>query len=171
VTSVPQRRQLLEPEPLPLPDPLPLPELSLLPPVVRDSDTLLLLLLCDELVPDDMLPEEEGVPSVELALLPDELPPLPDDPPPDVPPPPEVPPPDGAGVSKRDGETLAPNRPEAGDGRQSRLWPRTDQRPRSRQCPLAKPLRNPAYPTTTPPRSLGGVVREPWGRSRLQPTG
>ena len=35
----------------------------------------------------------------------------------------------------------------------------------------ASSLRSHASPTTTPPRSLGGVVREPWGRSRLQPTG
>ncbi len=38
-----------------------------------DADEL--LLLCDELLADDMLPDVDGVPSVELALLPDELPP------------------------------------------------------------------------------------------------
>lgn len=67
VTNVPQRRQLLdpEPEPDPLPDPLP---------------------VLDEPLPDG------DMDSVELLeLLDEELPLL--DPPPDVPPPPEVPPP------------------------------------------------------------------------------
>jgi hypothetical protein len=95
VISVPWSRQLLEPELLPLTDPerllLPAELLALL-------ELEELLLLCDELLAEDMLPELDGVPSVELALLPDELPPLPDVPPPEVPPPevppPEVPPPD-----------------------------------------------------------------------------
>jgi hypothetical protein len=93
VISVPWSRQLLEPLPLPLPETLTVPEdpLLLAEEALLEADEL--LLLCDELLAEDMLPELDGVPSVELALLPDELPPLPDVPPPDVPPP-EVPPPD-----------------------------------------------------------------------------
>jgi len=68
VTSVLQRRQLLEPEPDPdsLPDPLP---------------------LVDEPLPDGVIDSVELL----LELLDDELPQL--DPPPDVPPPPDAPPP------------------------------------------------------------------------------
>jgi hypothetical protein len=93
VISVPWSRQLLDALPLPLPETLTVPE----DPLLVAEEALLeadeLLLLCDELLTEDMLPELDGVPSVELALLPDELPPLPDVPPPEVPPP-EVPPPD-----------------------------------------------------------------------------
>ncbi len=37
--------------------------------------------------------------------------------------------------------------------------------------PTARKPRHHGPKTTTPPRSLGSAVREPWGRSRLQPAG
>jgi hypothetical protein len=72
----------------------------------------------------------------------------------------------GGGLGERQRD-LASNRAEAAPGRRSRLWPRADQRHRSPQRRIANPSRIPASPTTTPPRSLGGVVGEPcqWTRS------
>jgi hypothetical protein len=75
-----------------------------------------------------------------------------------------------AGVSRRDSGTLAPNQPEAGNGRRLQLWTRVDQRPRHLRCRLAKPLRKTASQAISPPRPLGGDVREPRNRWRLQPT-
>jgi hypothetical protein len=74
-----------------------------------------------------------------------------------------------AGVSARDRKTFAPRRATGRQVDAHQLCDAFDGETPANPRHAPKPLRGQGSKARTPPRSLGGVHREPWGRVRLQP--